>query len=45
MRFVIQGASYAPPASVEHVRVNHGCAHVLVPQEFLNGPDIGTGVK
>jgi hypothetical protein len=36
----IQRASYALSAPVEHVCVDHRCAHVLVAEQFLYGADV-----
>jgi hypothetical protein len=37
---VVDGAADAGWAAVEDVSVDHGCAHVAVAQEFLDGPDV-----
>lgn len=34
----IDGASHAPSAPVQHVRVDHRCPDVLVPEKFLDSP-------
>ena len=36
----VEGAADALAAAVEDVSVDHGCAHVAVAQEFLDGPDV-----
>ena len=38
----ISWASHAPSAPVEHVRVDHRCPDVLVPEKFLDSPYIVT---
>jgi hypothetical protein len=36
----IRRAAYPRGASIEHMGVDHGGAHVLVPQELLDGADV-----
>jgi hypothetical protein len=36
----VHGAPHPQPSPIEDVRVNHGRAHVPVPQEFLYCPDV-----
>jgi hypothetical protein len=36
----IERTPYASPTALQHVRVDHGRTDVLVPQEFLHGPNI-----
>jgi hypothetical protein len=36
----VQRAFHATSATVQHVRVDHGCAHVVVPEELLNRADV-----
>jgi hypothetical protein len=36
----IEWTPYRQPAAIEYMRVNHGCLHIFVPEEFLDGPDV-----
>ena len=38
----IKWTPHPAPATLQHVRVDHGRSDVLVPQEFLHGPNIVT---
>ena len=38
----IQRASHSPPALVEHMRVDHCRAHILVPEQLLNRANVVT---
>lgn len=41
----IDRTSDAAPASIRHMRVDHGRFHVFMPEEFLDGPDVVTVCK
>ncbi|MCH8055063.1 MAG: hypothetical protein IH857_02770 [Deltaproteobacteria bacterium] len=36
----IRRARYPPASTVQGMSINHGRAHILVPQELLHGPDV-----
>ena len=38
----IQRAAHALATSVQHVRINHGRAHLLMPQQFLHRANVVT---
>ncbi len=38
----IERTPYPAPATLQHMRVDHGRSDVLVPQEFLHRPNIVT---
>src|SRR5262245_65032691 len=40
MSVTIERAAYPPTAAIEDVRINHGCGHVAMPQQFLDRADV-----
>ena len=41
----VKGTLDTPSTLVKDVRVNHGRANVLVPEQFLDGPDVVPGFE
>ena len=41
----VGGAAHAAGASVEHMRVDHRGAHVVVTEQLLNGADVGASLQ
>ena len=44
-RLLIQGAADGEATSIEDVGVDHGCLDVFVAEEFLDCPDVITGLE
>jgi hypothetical protein len=41
----VGGTAHRNPGLVHDVCVNHRCGYLLVPQQFLDGPDVGPGLQ
>ena len=42
---VVKRAGYSLSALLENISVDHRCRHIVVPEERLNGADVGSALK